>query len=224
MAVFAPIVPTVPPTPAELSDELVASRVLAGEPELFELLMRRYNQRLFRVARSVVASDAEAEDVMQETYVRAFTHLGQFDGRAKLGTWLTKIALYESLARKRKGARFVPLDVDNPRFETDREASPERNAARRQLGTLLETALAELPESARLVFVLREVEGLSTAETAECLGVSEEAAKVRLHRAKAKLRDSITRQLGAASRELFSFFAPRCDRLVAAVLARLGVS
>lgn len=219
---MAPLALLAPRTAPELSDERVAERVLAGEPELFELLMRRYNQRLFRVARSVVATDAEAEDVMQETYVRAFTHLGQFDGRAKLGTWLTRIALYEALARKRKGSRFVPLGPEPMGVEADREGNPEQQAARRQLGAVLETALGELPAAARLVFVLREVEGLTTAETAECLGVSEEAAKVRLHRAKARLRASVTRQLGAANRELFAFFAPRCDRLVAAVLSRLA--
>jgi RNA polymerase sigma-70 factor (ECF subfamily) len=218
----------VPKHPApELSDEEVARRVLGGEVALFELLMRRYNQRLFRIARAIVGDPGEAEDVLQEAWVRAFQHLVQFDGRARLSTWLAKIALHEALARRRRAGRFRPLDTGELSDESpearlpSQDADPERRAAAAELGALLEEELARLSEAARAVFVLREVEGLSTAETAAALGIREEAVKVRLHRARGRLRQALDRRLDRAARELWGFQAERCDRQVARFLARI---
>lgn len=184
--------------------------------------MRRHNQRLFRLARAVVRDDREAEDVVQEAYVRAFTHLDQFAGRARFATWLSRIALHEALARVRRGRRFAALpeeetlsDLQNPR------PGPEDRASNRELAAALAAAVDTLPESHRAVFVLREVEGLSTAETAEVLGLSEPNVKVRLHRARAALRADLERRLGGEVPRLWAFDGERCDRVVAGVVERL---
>jgi RNA polymerase sigma-70 factor (ECF subfamily) len=217
--------PSLPLEAEPTSDEALFDRVRAGELAPFELLMRRHNQRLFRVARSIVRSDDEAEDVMQEAYVRAYEHRGQFEGRARFATWLTKIAVYEAQARVRRGARVGSLegDVDETRLEAKGEdgRDPGAQVAGRELGALLEAAVDELPEGMRTTFVLRQVEGLSTAETAECLGLSQEAVKVRLHRARAALRRSLERRLGDAKKEVYPFHLSRCDRVVARALERI---
>src|SRR4051812_35650548 len=164
-----------------LPDTEVVDRVRAGETGLYELLMRRYNQRLFRIIRSVVTDDAEAEDVLQETWVRAYEHLDQFEGRASFATWATRIAYHEALARVRMGKRWTPMEdpegqimPEVNRRQTSPE-SPEAQAIRGELGRTLQSAVDTLPEGYRTVFVLREVEQLSTNETAESLGLSEEA-------------------------------------------------
>ena len=208
------------------SDDALVHRILAGESALFERIMRRNNQRLFRAARAILNDDAEAEDVMQETYTRAFAHLGQFRGEAQLATWLTKIAVHEALARVRKRWRLSPLppgdDVEAlPMPDRPTPTDPEREAQNTELRKLLERAIDELPETYRTVFVLREVEGLSTATTAECLGVSEEVVKTRLSRARVRLRDGLYERAGAVASAAFTFGGERCDRLVAAVLPRL---
>ena len=208
-----------------LSDEEVVERVLAGEIELYEILMRRYNQRLYRVARAILADDGEAEDVMQDAYVRAYTHLGQFAGRARFATWLTRIAVYEALARARRGRRLVQIEDLSPRKKEDSmsstERGPEQQAIQRNLQALLETAIDALPESFRAVLVLREVEGLSTAETAGSLGISEALVKTRLHRAHAALRQDIESRSRATLASSFPFHLSRCDRVVTAVFERI---
>jgi RNA polymerase sigma-70 factor (ECF subfamily) len=210
---------------ATLEDEEIAARVRAGDLPLFELLMRRYNQRLYRVARAIVKNDAEAEDVAQQAYVNAYVNLHQFEGRAKFSTWLTRITVHEALNRARKQARIAWPGEDAEEDPMERFASPaldpERQAASSELGALLERAVDDLPESYRAVFVMRDVEGLSTAETAECLDLSEEAVKTRLHRAKAMLRESLFERAGVAAPTAFSFHLSRCDRIVAAVFARI---
>jgi RNA polymerase sigma-70 factor, ECF subfamily len=215
-----------PTDEAPLTDEALVPRILGGETALFELIMRRHNQRLFRAARAILNDDAEAEDVMQETYARAFAHLGQFRGDALLATWITRIAVHEAFARVRRRRRLAafPLDDDVetlPMADRPKPADPEREAHNAELRALLERAIDELPESYRTVFVLREVEGLSTATTAECLGVSEEVVKTRLSRARARLRDGLYERAGAIAGAAFTFGAERCDRVVAAVLSRL---
>ena len=209
------------------SDAEVVGRVRAGERELYELLMRRYNQRLFRVIRSVVADDFEAEDVLQDAWVRAYEHLDQYEGRASFSTWVTRIAFHEALARVRKGKRWTPLE--NPQGgilpEAERRQSaetPEGQAMRSQLGQMLQAAVDGLPEAYRSVFVLREVEQLSTLETARCLELSEEAVKTRLHRSRALLRRDLEDRMGPAVSEAYAFLGVRCDRTVARVLARIG--
>lgn len=207
-----------------LSDEEVVERVLAGETELFEILMRRYNQRLYRVARAILVDDGEAEDVMQDAYVRAYAHLGQFAGRSRFSTWLTRIAVYEALARARRGKRLVRIEHLPQEKEQSMSADgrgPEQLAIQRDLQTVLEAAIATLPESFRSVLTLRDVEGLSTAETAEVLGISETLVKTRLHRAHAALRREMEDRTGAALARTFQFHLSRCDRVVEAVFRRI---
>jgi RNA polymerase sigma-70 factor (ECF subfamily) len=209
-----------------LSDEEVVGRVRAGEPELFEILMRRYNQRLYRVARSILKNEAEAEDVMQQAYVNAYTHLDQFADRARFSTWLTRIAVYEALGRLRRRRRVREVDVSSETEGTGATLasdapSPEQQALTGELRLLLEGAVDALPRTSRSAFVLREVEGLSTAETAECLGVSEDVVKTRLHRARLLLRKELFDRAGLVRQDAFAFHASRCDRLVAAVFEQL---
>src|SRR5262249_44145489 len=212
---------------APLTDEALVPRILAGETALFELIMRRHNQRLFRAARAVLNDDAEAEDVMQETYARTFPHLGQFRGAAQLATWLTRIAVHEAFARVRRRRRLAALPPDDDDVETlfmadrPKPADPEREAHNAELRGLLERAIEELPETYRTVFVLREVEGLSTATTAECLGVSEEVVKTRLSRARARLPDGLNAPAAAPAPATFCCGAEPCDRVVATVLSRM---
>jgi RNA polymerase sigma-70 factor (ECF subfamily) len=209
-----------------LSDDEVIRRVKAGEKALFEVIMRRYNQRLYRVTRSILGDDTEAEDVTQDAYVRSYLHLDQFDGRAKFSTWLTKIAVHEALARLRKRERVVEIDAElgsmEGRMKLESKApSTEQEVLTNTIRIVLETAVERLPQSYRSVFVMREVEQMSTAETAESLDISEESVKVRLHRARALLRKHIYAQTGAATAGAFQFLGARCDRMVSSVLVRI---
>ena len=212
-----------------MSDEEVVRRVEAGERALFEILMRRYNQRLFRVARAIVRDDAEAEDVVQQAYVNAFTHLGQFAGTARFSTWLTRIATHEALARIRRRGRYLEIehmgDGEDDVIEAlrAREPTPEKQASDGELRRALEAALDALPQIYRSVFILRDVEGLSTSEAADCLEVTEDVVKTRLHRARALLREELYERAGVSSGSVFAFLGARCDRLVASVFARLGL-
>jgi len=226
------------PLSSTLSDEEIVARVLAGDVDLFEVLMRRHNQRVFRAARAIVRDDAEAEDVMQEAYVRAYAQLGQFEGRAQWSTWVTRIAVNEALGRIRRGGRFVHTDLDREQeAKVDRSdeawrnangaaapfpVGPEDQAAARELGGFLERAMDSLPDIYRTVFVLREVEEMSTAEAASALDISEELVKVRLHRARAALRQHMDQRVGSALRGVYDFHLTRCDRVVAAVMGRIA--
>src|SRR5690349_9371077 len=168
------------------SDEEVAKRVLDGETSLYELLMRRHNQRLYRVARAILRDDSEAEDVMQDAYVRAYQNLAGFEGRAKFVTWLTRIAVHEAIARSRKRSRFQSIDSsESSNGETmnpaTSERSPEQQIYDRELSVVIERAVLSLPDEYRIVFMLRDVEGMSTEETAHCLSLTQENVKVRLH-------------------------------------------
>jgi RNA polymerase sigma-70 factor (ECF subfamily) len=210
-----------------MTDEEVVKRVRAGETALFEVIMRRYNQRLYRVARSILGNDGEAEDVMQEAYVRSYMHLEQFDGRARFSTWLTKIAVHEALARARKRQKIVEIDATSESTEgsmslQSKEPSPEQEVLTHTMKIVLEAAIDRLPDTYRSVFMLREIEGMNTAETAQCLDIGEDAVKVRLHRARALMRKDIYAQTGAASTEAFQFLGHRCDRMVAAVLDKIS--
>ena len=207
-----------------LSDEEIVHRVVDGHTALYEVLMRRYNERIYRAARSIVRDEDEAEDVMQQAYVNAYAHLRQFDGRAKFSTWLTKIAIHEALARARKQGRYVAVDFseeENQAVERQPSRDPEQQAFAAELRSLLESSIDELPDGLREVFMLREVDGLNTAETAECLGVSEDVVKTRLSRSRAALRNQLAERAGILAPETFRFPQPRCDRIVAAVFARI---
>jgi RNA polymerase sigma-70 factor, ECF subfamily len=211
---------------AEQSDAEVIRHVLQGNTAMFELLMRRYNERVYRAARAIVRDEQEAEDVMQQAYVNAFAHLRQFNGAAQFSTWLTRIAINEALARVRRQSRYEAFDDELPNVEpfmsTNPSENPERQAFTSELRELLEWAIDTLPDGMREVFMLRDVEGLSTEEVAECLGVTADVVKTRLSRGRAALRRAILERTGATTPEAFRFYRPRCDRVVAQVLARIA--
>lgn len=222
-------VPADDPLPkTTLSDTEIVARVVAGEPALFELIVRRYNQRLFRTARAIVKNDAQAEDVMQQAYIAAFQHLRTFAGTAQFSTWLVRIAINEALMRLRKDRKLALVDDDGA-WETmmkrnvpaNAAPSPEQNASNSELAALLESAVDALPELYRVVFTLREIEELTTAETAAALEVSDDTVKQRLHRAKAMVQDYLAKRAMAESTGVFKFEAPRCNRLTAAVMKRV---
>ncbi len=196
----------------------------------FERLMRLYNQRLFRVARSIVRDDADAEDALQDAYVQAFRKLAEFRGEAELSTWLTRIVINQALMRVRKRTRdriVVPFSdrADGTAQELDvadqHAESPSDAAIRGELRKVLERRIDELPESFRTVFVMREVEEMTARETADALGIPEATVRTRLFRARALLRESLDRDLDTARNGVFGFDGARCDRIVAGVLARL---
>lgn len=209
------------------SDEEIIARVLDGEQALFELLMRRHNQRVYRTVRAILRRDDDCEDVMQQTYINAFLHLGQFQRHARFSTWLTRIAVNEAIQRGRRLGRrpeeHLP-DGDAAHVPPASAPDPEHASYAIELGALLESAVDALPDPYRIVFALREIEGLSTAETAASLALNEDTVKTRLHRAKTRLRSHIVAQLGASSPEIYAFHLSRCDRVVNHVLSHLGIS
>jgi RNA polymerase sigma-70 factor (ECF subfamily) len=201
-----------------LPDRELVRRVLADEAALFEILVHRHSQRVYRAARGVLGDDDEAADVTQETFVRAYRKLGQFAGRARFSTWLTKIAVYEARTRRRKRGRTVRRpDSLNPArasgSDADTAPDPERNVLAREVRALLEAAIDDLPEVYRPVFVMRQVEEMSTAETAEVLNLTQDVVKTRLHRARALLRAKLQAAVGPLGREAFRFAGERCHRM-----------
>jgi RNA polymerase sigma-70 factor (ECF subfamily) len=215
------------------SDAELARLIGEGHQEAFVLLMRRHNRMLFRAARSILRDDAEAEDALQEGYLQAYRAIGKYRGEAKLSTWLTRIVVNEAIARGRKQRRHAgvaplyPEDEREPHDATDGAASndfdsPERGAMRAQARMLLEQSLDALPEVFRTVFILRAVEEMSGEEVAACLGIPEATVRSRFFRARGMLRSSLASQFDLAIEDAFSFDGARCDRVVAAVLARLG--
>ena len=224
------------------SDAELVAESRRGSLRAFEEIMRRHNRRLFRTARSILRDEGEAEDVVQETYIRAFERLDSLAEAARLSPWLVRIAANEALDRLRRRPPLQAL----PAFETEAphrgrqpfqpaggplpevqpmtlpRDDPEASAARGEIRRLIEAAVDEMPQAFRAVFVLRAMEELSTAETAACLGIPEDTVKTRFHRAKRSLRKLLSRQLEAALVESFPFGGARCDRMVARVLARLG--
>lgn len=211
------------------SDEEVVSRVLAGEVELYEIIMRRYNQRLYRVVISILRDVGETEDVMQDAYVRAYEHLSQFEGRAAFSTWLTRIAVHEALARMRKRERIQPFDEDFSEGEISVNPAspapdPEQTISKAELSRMLGEAVLSLPGQYRTVLMMRDVEEMSTSETAVALNLSEENVKVRLHRGRAMVRRHLFARVGAGAKNAFPFLGARCDRVVKRVFERLSSS
>ncbi|TPI21807.1 RNA polymerase sigma factor [Mesorhizobium sp. B3-2-1] len=210
------------------SDELeLAQRAMANDGAAFRTIIKTHNQRLYRIARGVVRNDSEAEDVVQEAYVRAFAHLESFRGDASLGTWLSRIVINEALGRLRKRRRTAATPV-NPQaeiiqFPLNPTDDPERTMAQRQILALVERATDTLPDLYRMVFVARVIEGLSIEETSELLGVRPETVKTRLHRARVLLRKALDDQIGPVLLDAFPFAGRRCERLTAAVMERLGL-
>lgn len=209
----------------QLSDIEVVRRVVSGDAALFEILMRRHNQRIYRAVRAVLRSDEDVEDVMQQAYINAYEHLSQFAGDAQFSTWLTRIAVNEAL-RRRKRARVSGEGDDSVTISLveDEGPDPEQQASTAEMREMLEREVSALPEAYRMVIMLRDVEGLSTAETASTLSVSEDVVKTRLHRGRTMLRDNLYRRAGVTLQSLFPFGNARCDRVVANVMARIATS
>ncbi len=207
-------------------------RARAREETALRTIMQANNRRLYRLARGILRSDSEAEDVVQETYVRAFTHLDGFRGESGLSTWLSRIAINEALGRARARKPNVELgalpeaalDAQIIQFPLSSAASdPEKSMAQREIQLVVEHAIDELPDDFRMVFIARVMEGLSIEETSELLGVKPETVKTRLHRARALLRENVERKIGPVVMDAFPFAGWRCERLTEAVLKRLGV-
>ena len=218
-----------------LDDAALVERARQRDGAAVRLIMQRHNRRLFRTARGVLHDDAEAEDVVQETYVRAFTHLDGFRGEAQLSTWLTRIALNEALGRLRR--RRITVGLKNIDAISDQgearviylpsarqDSDPEVAAAQAEVRRLLERAVDQLPEHFRMVFMLRDIEEMSVEETASHLGLRPETVKTRLHRARRLLRQSLDRTLSSAVSEVFPCAGARCSRITQSVLERLGLS
>lgn len=211
----------------ELSDEAIVERVRAGEAALYEIIVRRHNQRLYRTIRAILRNDGDVEDVMQQAYIDAYTHLDQFRGTAKFSTWLTRIAVNRAIrtGRGRSGPVLVTPGFD-PELAIEQTPAahidPEHEMYGHELKVVLESLIEQLPEQFRVVFVMREVEGLSTAETAACLEINEETVKTRLHRAKRLLKERLDQQLGPAVNGVYAFHLSRCDRVVAGVMAAIA--
>ncbi len=220
---------------ADQTDAELAARASNGDELAFEAIMRRHNRLLFRTARSILKSDEETEDALQEVYLRAWHVLGSFRAESKLSTWLVRIVINEALGRmRRRGAQVIPLDdaVDmaerdnlneaGPWMEDDPDHRPERVAMRAEMRQLMEARIDLLPDAFRTVFMLRAVEELSVEETAAALQIPEATVRTRYFRARGLLRESLSRDIDVAMGDAFSFDGARCDRIVHHVLARLA--
>jgi RNA polymerase sigma-70 factor (ECF subfamily) len=215
--------------PVESGDAELVRRALARDETAVRAIMQANNRRLYRLARGILRNDGEAEDVVQEAYVRAFTHLESFRGDSSLSTWLSRIAMNEALGRLRRRRPAVELDA-LPQGALEAEiiqfplsaADPEKSMAQREIQHVVEHAIDELPEAFRLVFITRVIEGMNVEETAEILSLKPETVKSRLHRARTMLRDNVERKIGPVVMEAFPFAGRRCERLTDAVLKRLG--
>jgi RNA polymerase sigma-70 factor, ECF subfamily len=221
------------PDVATLDDTELVQRALARDGKAFRTIMQTYNQRLYRIARSILRNDSEAEDIVQESYVRAFTHLASFRGESSLATWLSRITINEALGRLRRQRPMV--DVATPETKTAvaeiiqfplsaRSEDPERTMAQREILQLVERATDNLPEVFRTVFITRVIEGMSVKETAELLGLRPETVKTRLHRARRLVREQLDKQIGPVLMDAFPFAGRRCERLTEVVMERLGLS
>lgn len=211
------------------ADDLVA-RARARDEAAIRSIIQANNRRLYRLARGILRNDSEAEDVVQETYVRAFTHLDSFRGDSSLATWLSRIAMNEALGRLRSQRLTTEwtslpqgtIEAQIIQFPLAAQTDPEKTMAQREIQNVVEHAIDELPEPFRLVFITRVVEGMNVEETAEILDLKPETVKTRLHRARAMLRENVERKIGPVVMEAFPFAGRRCERLTNAVLKRLG--
>jgi RNA polymerase sigma-70 factor (ECF subfamily) len=218
-----------------LSDQQLVELARAGESAAFGTIMQRHNRRLYRVARGILGEDCEAEDAVQETWMRAFQNLASWRGEAALTTWLTRIAINEALGRKRKRRPAVDvskLDLIDEQGEarvlifpgTRPGDDPEADASRAEVRRLLEHAIDDLPDGFRIVFVMRDVEQMSVEETASQLDIPAETVKTRLHRARRRLREALQERLGSVLQDTYSFDGERCERITDAVLKRLNLA
>ena len=217
--------------PAGTGDAELVQRARNRDEAAIRVIMQSNNRRLYRLARGILRNDSEAEDVVQETYVRAFTHLDSFRGDSSLATWLARIAMNEALGRLRRQrpgvewtslppgvleAQIIQFPLSSP------PEDPEKSMAQREIQHVVEHAIDDLPEAFRIVFITRVIEGMNVEETAEILGLKPETVKTRLHRARTMLRDNVERKIGPVVMEAFPFAGRRCERLTEAVLEQLG--
>jgi len=220
--------------PNRTGDAELVQRARDRDEAAIRSIMKSNNRKLYRLARGILRNDSEAEDVVQETYVLAFTHLDSFRGESGLSTWLSRIAINEALGRLRRQRPAVewtslqPGELENNsqiiQFPLSAVSDPEKTMAQREIQQVVEHAIDDLPEAFRIVFMTRVVEGMNVEETADILGLKPETVKTRLHRARAMLRDNVERKIGPVAMEAFPFAGKRCDRLTEAVLKRLAVS
>ena len=218
--------------PTGLSDSALVERIASGDQLAFEAVMRKYNGKLFRIARSILRDDSDAEDVLQDAYLDAYRHIGDFRGGSELSTWLTRIVINQALMRVRKERRrssIVPFrsafvhEADSPEVQVpDQSESPSASAIRAETRRMLERRIDELPVAFRTVFIMREVEEMSVEETARCLSITPATVRTRLFRARALLREALARDIDTATGDVFAFAGARCDRIVATVLARIN--
>jgi RNA polymerase sigma-70 factor (ECF subfamily) len=224
--------PQLQPNIVAPNDLDLVSRARARDGAAFRAIMRMHNQKLYRLARSIVRNDSEAEDIVQETYVTAFAHLASFRGEASLATWLSRIAINEALGRMRRKRRAAAVIMSEPLVDAQiipfplavSSDDPERSMAQKQILKLVEQATDALPDAYRTVFVARAIEGLSIEETAELLGIKPQTVKTRLHRARDLVRKQIDERIGPILLDAFPFAGKRCERLTTAVMKRLDLA
>lgn len=219
----------------EVDDNGLVELARSGDAAVFRVIMQRHNRRLYRVARGILGHDADTEDVVQETYVKAFKNLARFRGESSLATWLTRIAINEALGRKRKRRPTIDLsklDMIDEQGEVrvlifpgaPVDGNPESDANRAEIRRLLERAVDDLPDAFRIVFVMRDIEQMNVEETASQLEIPPETVKTRLHRARRLLREALQEKLGSALQDTYSFDGERCERMTGAVLLRMGMA
>ncbi len=202
---------------SDLTDEEIISRILAGEHDWYERLMRKYNTRLYRIAMSIINDDMEAEDIMQTAYINAFLNLSNFKNKSAFSTWLTRILINESLLHKKRKVKGLQILAEQRLSESHNE-TPLKTFMNKELKLILEKAVSSLPEKYRMVFVMREVQQLSTSETMEVLNLGESNVKLRLTRAKEMLRNELS---SYKTDQLFEFNLIRCDRIAHFVMAKI---
>ena len=208
-----------------LPDKEIIMRVVAGEKELYAAIIKRYNQRLYRIAMSIVNDDMEVEDIMQVSYINAWENLGRFAFRSSFATWLTRILINESLLRLKKRGKSINMNDETMENELSLHSAsavqtPVATLLNAELKSVLEDAISMLPEKYRVVFVMREIEGMNVADTMECLEISEANVKVRLNRAKSLLKTSLA--LYYKKEEILHFYLTRCDRILQNVMNNIG--
>jgi RNA polymerase sigma factor (sigma-70 family) len=206
----------------EVKDSIIIKEILNGDKQKYALLMRKYNQRLYRIGKGYLKDEAEIEDVMQEAYIKGYQNLSKFENRSEFATWITRILINECLQRLKKKKRIALIDNNEENSETMNltdKTNPETESLNKELKGYLEATIAQLPEKYRSIFIMREIEKMSIAETCEALDITESNVKIRLNRAKEMLRNSLMSTYPAGS--LYEFNLVRCDRIATNVLARI---
>jgi RNA polymerase sigma factor (sigma-70 family) len=205
-----------------MDDEEIIHSILDGNRNDYEFIMRRYNERLYRIGISILKDENDVEDIMQETYIKAYKHLESFRQQSKFSTWLTRIMVNESLAKLRQRKRFeisIDTETENEQLYFANSETPEKQLLQKELKNIIEAAIKNLPQKYQTVFMMREIENMNVQETAKSLNITTENVKVRLHRAKELLKTNIT--IASGTPEIFPFLQTRCDRVVSFVLENI---